>query len=249
MKHIRLRWLRLSVIWGLACWIALSGGSIVAQPQVVTLDSSKSEINYIVGVAAPEPNPIVLTAQATPEPTLDLKSRPNSSAPIKVSIGLHVSNLADLNQSSETFDVTGYLMYSWRDSRLAYTSAPNAANKDSSLDKIWHPAIEMVNSKASSTSDTTVEILPDGTVMAQERFSKTLSSALELQNFPFDRQSLDLVLESLRYDDRTVKLVTDRRKLSIGTDSFVSLSEWQIGQIAAATQSLSFRPSSSTTRG
>jgi Neurotransmitter-gated ion-channel ligand binding domain/Neurotransmitter-gated ion-channel transmembrane region len=240
IRNIRLRWLRFSLAWGLACWLALSGRSIVAQQPVSTAETSKSDTTYILGRASLEDNRFELTAQTEPEP--DLKSRPNSTAPIQISIGLHLSNLADINQSSETFEVTGYLMYSWRDSRLAYPSAPNAANKDSSLDKIWHPAIEMVNSKAASTSDTTVEILPDGTVMVQERFSKTLSSALELQNFPFDRQSLDIVLESLRYDDRTVKLVTDPRKISIGTDSFVSLSEWQIGKIASSDGKSFFPP-------
>jgi hypothetical protein len=230
---MRFRWFRFFIAWGLACWIAICGGSSWAQQPLTALESAPNQREYI--------DRSNLVAQA--EVDADLKSLPNGTAPIKVSIGLHVSNLADINQSSETFDVTGYLMYSWRDPRLAYNTQPNhPSTKDSSFDKIWHPAIEMVNFKSSNNSDTAVEILPDGTVMAQERFAKTLSSGLELQNFPFDRQSLDIVLESLKYGDKTVELVANASKIGIGTDKFVSLSEWQIGKITGINSKSFFRP-------
>ena len=236
LKNIRLKWLRLAIAWGLAVGIALSGRAIGAQQLDVPANSQNEAI------VATSPQQQAELAAVPPDAERDLKSLPPSQLPIRVAIGLHVSNLAEINQSSETFDLTGYLMYRWIDRRLAYQSSPTAPNRDSSLDKIWHPAIEMVNAKAASTSDTTVEIAPDGTVMVQERFSKTLSSALELQNFPFDRQSLEIVLESLRYDDRTVNLATNLQKLSIGTDSFVSLSEWQIGKIASSDGKSFFPP-------
>jgi Neurotransmitter-gated ion-channel ligand binding domain/Neurotransmitter-gated ion-channel transmembrane region len=173
----------------------------------------------------------------------DLKYPPKGKGSIKVSMGLHVSNLADINQASETFDMTGYLLYSWRDSRLAYNPELNGSNgKTVSLDEIWHPAIEMVNLKELSTSNISVTILPDGTVQAQERFAKTLSSSLALQSFPFDRQSLQLVLESLNYGKDTVELVADPTKISIGTDSFVTLSEWQIGEVTGSNGQSYFPP-------
>jgi Neurotransmitter-gated ion-channel ligand binding domain/Neurotransmitter-gated ion-channel transmembrane region len=162
--------------------------------------------------------------------------------PIKVSVGLYMSNLAELDQTSETFDAAGYLIYTWRDSRLAYKPQQNEISRGSSLDKIWHPAIEMVNFKSSTNSDTSVDILPDGTVLAQERFAKTLSAGLTLQKFPFDRQSLQVVLESLKYDDRTVELVADSPKISIGTDSVVALSEWRIGAVTGTNNKSFFPP-------
>jgi hypothetical protein len=249
MKNIQLRWFHYSklrknqVRWcgmlvavGLACWIALSGRSIVAQqPDFIT-----SELPTIVAQSVPEAPTKVDDSKLSAADLL--KSNPISKAPIKVSVGLHVSNLADINQTSETFDAAGYLMYSWRDSRLAYKPQPNETSRAASLDKIWHPTMEMVNFKSSTNSDTSVDILPDGTVQAQERFAKTLSSGLALQKFPFDRQSLQVVLESLKYDDRTVELVADPAKISIGTDSFVSLSEWQIGKVMGSNGKSFFPP-------
>ena len=238
MINIRFRWFSLALAVGLACWICLNDSTVTAQQQ------------FLPSIATSE-IPSLLVAQTSTEVTAQADSSKLSEAdllkltplklPIKVSIGLYLSNLAGLDQASETFDAAGYLMYSWRDSRLAYQSQQNETGRGSSLDKIWHPAIEMVNFKSSTNSDTSVDILPDGTVLAQERFAKTLSSGLTLQKFPFDRQSLQIVLESLKYDDRTVKLSADSPKISIGTDSFVSLSEWRIGT-ATGTNGKSFFP-------
>jgi Neurotransmitter-gated ion-channel ligand binding domain/Neurotransmitter-gated ion-channel transmembrane region len=238
MKNIRFKWFNLFLSVGLACWIVLNQGSVAAQQQSLSPTVTR-EI------------PSILVAQASTEVPAKVDSSKLSEAdsvkltplklPVKVSIGLYLSNLAEINQASETFDAAGYLMYSWRDSRLAYKPQQNETSRGSSLDKIWHPAIEMVNFKSSTNSDTSIDILPDGTVLAQERFAKTLSSGLTLQKFPFDRQSLQVVLESLKYDDRTVELGADSPKISIGTDSFVSLSEWQIGAVTG-TNSKSFFP-------
>jgi Neurotransmitter-gated ion-channel ligand binding domain/Neurotransmitter-gated ion-channel transmembrane region len=149
--------------------------------------------------------------------------------PVGVKVGLYVSNLAEINQSSETFDVAGYLFYTWRDGRLAYNAKQMGTNTRSvKLDDIWHPALEMVNFKESKASDTTVAVSPNGTVIAQERFSKTLSSGLDLQRFPFDREHLQVVIESLLYPLNDVRVMADKEKLAIGKDSFVSLSEWTI---------------------
>jgi Neurotransmitter-gated ion-channel ligand binding domain/Neurotransmitter-gated ion-channel transmembrane region len=225
MRQRQVRWLSILLSVGLACWIVLSGGYIGAQQPI---DPSNQE--YLVAIES-TPNPAENASNSTLSESDILKAVPISKEPIEVSVGLHISNLADINQVSESFDVAGYLMYSWRDARLAYKPQLNETSRAASLDKIWHPSIEMVNFKSSTNSDTFVDILPDGTVQAQERFAKTLSSGLKLQKFPFDRQSLQVILESLKYDQSTVKLLADSSKTSIGTDSFVSLSEWQIGTI------------------
>jgi Neurotransmitter-gated ion-channel ligand binding domain/Neurotransmitter-gated ion-channel transmembrane region len=193
------------------------------------LAASPEQTSALIHIAQNHPAPQSQPKEEDPE---DLKYPPRRTEPIKISIGLHVSNLADIEQASEIYGMAGYLLYSWRDPRLAYNPQPTPArNKVVSLEQIWHPALEMVNFKSSNSSETSAEILPDGTVVAQERFSRTLSSGLDLRHFPFDQQRLQVVLESLKYGDNTVVLGADPSKISIGTDSFVSLSEWQIGSI------------------
>jgi hypothetical protein len=101
--------------------------------------------------AAPEPSPALahlaqnkIESQSKPEAKdpEDLKYPPSSTEPISVSIGLHVSNLADIDQASETYGVAGYLLYSWRDPRLAYKPQSNPTNhKVVSLEQIWQEEI------------------------------------------------------------------------------------------------------------
>jgi Neurotransmitter-gated ion-channel ligand binding domain len=233
IRQKSLRWWWFLLAGGLAAWIVLFSGSIGA----VETSPPVAEITIAQAREVAQSKPAEKT-----EPE-NLKSYPIEAKPIKVSIGLHMSNLANIDQTTESFDIGGYLMYTWRDSRLAYQPLSNgSAGKDSSLDQIWHPALEMVNTKASISSDTIVEILPDGTVLAQERFIKTLSSALELQKFPFDRQSFDVVIESLKYGKSMVELVVDSTKISIGKDKFVSLSEWNLGTITGINGKSFFPP-------
>jgi Neurotransmitter-gated ion-channel ligand binding domain/Neurotransmitter-gated ion-channel transmembrane region len=239
MRNIRFRWFSLALAVGLACWIGWSDGAVVAQPQSLA-PIARREIPAILIAQTPTEVPATVDNSKLSEADL-LKLTP-LKLPIKVSIGLYMSNLAQLDQTSETFDAAGYLMYTWRDSRLAYKPQQQETSRASSLDKIWHPAIEMVNFKSSTNSDTSIDILPDGTVLAQERFAKTLSSGLTLQKFPFDRQLLQIILESLKYDDRTVELVADSPKISIGTDSFVALSEWKIGAVTGTNDKSFFPP-------
>lgn len=240
MKNIRFRWFSWIIAVGLACWIVLSGRSIAGQsPHIVSNELGAVE-SSLVAQSVPELSANVDNSKLSAADLL--KSIPISTSPIKVSVGLHLSNLAEIDQASETFDSAGYLMYRWRDPRLAYQPQQQETSRASSLDEIWHPAMEMVNFKSSASSDTVVDILPDGTVQAQERFAKTLSSGLALQKFPFDHQSLQVVLESLKYDDQAVELIVDSSKISIGKDSFVSLSEWQIGKISGSSGKSFFPP-------
>lgn len=239
MRNIQFRWFSLVMAVGLAGWIVLNEGYVTAQPQSLPSTVSNEISSILVAQASTE---VPVKPDNSKLSEADLVKLTPTNLPIKVSIGLYLSNLAQIDQTSETFDAAGYLMYSWRDDRLAYKPKQNETSRGSSLDKIWHPAIEMVNFKSSTNSDTSVDILPDGTVLAQERFAKTLSSGLALQKFPFDRQLLQVVLESLKYDTRTVELIADDPKISIGTDSFVSLSEWQIGTIAGTNSKSFFAP-------
>lgn len=217
-----------------------SKSSAAAKSQPTALDSPIKAIQPLA--AAPSEIQSPTTVDSAKSSEADLLKPPIGKAPIKVSVGLFVSNLADINQAAESFDLAGYLIYSWHDSRLAYKPQPNETSRVSSLDKIWHPTMEMVNFKASTSSDHFVDILPDGTVQVEERFVKTLSSELLLQKFPFDRQSLHVILESRKYDNRLVELVIDAPKMGIGKDSFVSMSEWQVGTVTATKDDSFFPP-------
>jgi hypothetical protein len=177
-------------------------------------------------------------------PILSLSSEellrlPPKTQPVTVNVGLYITNLAQIDQANETANVVGYLTYSWRDQRVAYDSvAQGIQAKPTTLDKIWHPHIEIVNFKSTEYSESLAEIAPNGTITVTERFSKTLSSGLVLQAFPFDRQKILIAVESLQYPAQTVRFQPEPEKISFSKESFATLSEWSITRMTSqATQS------------
>jgi hypothetical protein len=206
-------------------WLCFGLGLLLSFGLVVTGPTADGQIAVAKEVSSEGG---VQQAEAKANAAELLKLLPDSR-PVEVKVGLYVTNLADINQSSETFDIAGYLFYTWQDRRLAYNAKQVGTDaRVMKLDEIWNPTMEMVNFKESKTSDVTLTITPNGTVSAQERFSKTLSSGLNLQRFPFDKERLQVVVESLLYPLTDVRLVVDESKLAIAQDSFVSLSEWSI---------------------
>lgn len=75
--------------------------------------------------SAPPP-PQTTTATVTrakakvPEAKPSLKISPNPDKPTEVAVGFYLINLGRINQSDETFDVSGYLSANWQDERLAF---------------------------------------------------------------------------------------------------------------------------------
>jgi len=159
-----------------------------------------------------------------------LKTPPNLDKPTEVGIGFYLTNITRINQSDETFDISGYLSATWQDKRLAFD--PNTVG-DTEIrytpEKIWEPALTIVNSP-SGTKKGSVELTahPDGTVNYLEMINATVSSNLNLIEFPFDSQTAKVVLESLSFDDRRLVFKKDSKMNGYSKDSFVSLSEWQI---------------------
>ncbi|MEG4530127.1 hypothetical protein [Microcoleus sp. D2_18a_D3] len=170
---------------------------------------------------SPAPAPRSTTAATAPTtppletPKAGLKSPPNADKPTEVAIGFYLTNIGRINQSDETFDVSGYLSATWQDRRLAFD--PNAVG-DTEIrytpEKIWEPVLTIVNSPSAAKKGA-VELTaqPDGTVTYLELVNATVSSDLNLRKFPFDTQTAKVVWESLSFDDRK----TRRKPLALDT--------------------------------
>src|SRR6266481_2777289 len=110
--------------------------------------------------------------------------------PLDITIGLHVVNLAAINEVSEQFQLDAYMFERWVDPRLAYTpEGPQDQERNYALGQIWIPQLEMINAASPrSRYDTSIRVAPDGTVDYAERCNVRLSSRFALRRFPFDRQ-------------------------------------------------------------
>ncbi len=140
---------------------------------------------------------ITTVARAAAPPTPELLALPPSNGePLKVGVGLHILNIASIDEVNEQFVVDGYLLARWVDLRLAYTpTGPQDQERLYQKDQIWVPYFEMVNAVTPRDRyDISIRVKPSGWVDYVERFHATLSSKFALRRFPFDSQSLLIII-------------------------------------------------------
>lgn len=71
---------------------------------------------------------------------------------------------------------------------------------DERLSTMWWPQIEYVNTAEPTITNQSLEILPSGHVKYTMGLTSTFRADLDLRRFPFDRQSLDVRIQSFIYD-------------------------------------------------
>ncbi|HEY9811585.1 MAG TPA: hypothetical protein V6D13_19835 [Halomicronema sp.] len=158
---------------------------------------------------------------------------PNGGKPVEVSVELHFSNFAGIDEAKENYEVVGYLDAFWKDERLAFDAKSEGQKRRFyDLEEVWHPYLEFVNRVGTKEVENVgICAYSDGTVYFSEGFDVTLSSDFDFKRFPFDSQTLKIVMESFRYDSTEVIFVAEPSKSGISQDNFVGLSEWQIKQL------------------
>lgn len=160
---------------------------------------------------------------------------------VKVSLGVYLLQLSNLNELAQTFDVEGYLSAHWKDPRLAFDStkfgAPKKAYQDArALDKmsvdIWWPSIEFVNAGGGggALDRHWLEVSADGSVNYTARYNATVTSTMDLRKFPYDTQVLRIPLESYFYVYDDVQFVQDSGSTGYNPEHY--LLEWSVQKVA-----------------
>ncbi len=152
--------------------------------------------------------------------------------PIDVVIGLHVMNIASIDEVSEQFRLDAYLFERWIDKRLAYTpEGPDDQLRNYAMGQIWVPQLEMINAVAPrSRGEVSIMVSPDGTVRYAERFLASLSSKFELRRFPFDQQRLIVIIHPFLVDGPRMKFRRDDTSTWTASEfkAFSSLAQWHL---------------------
>ncbi len=152
--------------------------------------------------------------------------------PIDVVIGLHVMNIASIDEVSEQFRLDAYLFERWIDKRLAYTpEGPDDQLRNYAMGQIWVPQLEMINAVAPrSRGEVSIMVSPDGTVRYAERFLASLSSKFELRRFPFDQQRLIVIIHPFLVDAPRMKFRQDDTSTWTASEfkTFSSLAQWHL---------------------
>src|SRR5208337_3476769 len=147
----------------------------------------------VVAIAMLSPAPVHAAQTPTGIATdLILQPPPYNGQPLEVTIGLHIVNIAAIDEVNEQFQMDAYLFAQWIDPRLAFTSsAPGDHERNYAFGQIWIPQLEIINAATPRERyDTSIRVAPDGTVNYAERCKVGVSSKFALRRFPFDQQSL-----------------------------------------------------------
>jgi hypothetical protein len=159
--------------------------------------------------------------------------------PVDVKVGIYVTNLAAVDEVRERFQVNGYLAETWNDPRLAFTpESSDGELKRLRPEKLWIPDLLMINAVSPRRKvSVNIKVAPNGTVYYMEEFQVELSTEFALQAFPFDRQSLQIVLQPFLDDRDTMKLDPDLEHTGVSPDPWVPLAQWEILGLTSETRS------------
>jgi hypothetical protein len=177
-----------------------------------------------------------MAARATQVPgviaTNPILEPPATDQPIDVKVGLHIVNIASINEVNEQFVMDAYLFAVWKDPRLAFTPrGPDDQQHNYALGQIWVPQLEIINAATPRTRyDTSIRVAPDGTVHYAERCHVGVSSKFALRRFPFDRQTLVVILHPFLVDGPRVKfsLIDHSTWTASEFQSYSSLAQWDV---------------------
>jgi hypothetical protein len=170
------------------------------------LSLGSSAWGHPVGVAV-----MVVTATSgfAAEAGLTTTRPPPHDVPTSVSIGLYVIDVAKIDDAAQTFEADVFYTAKWRDESLRLPT--DSGDRLLSLWDVWQPAVMAVNRRdMKGRTPDLVRVSADGDVTFELRGVVTLASPLDLRDFPFDVQQLEIDLASVRYGPDEVELALDR---------------------------------------
>jgi hypothetical protein len=165
------------------------------------------------------------------DPNSMLLPPPAEGGRVNVSVALHVLNLSNINEVTEHFELTGYLLAQWRDSRLTYQPAgPNDKYRTLSPNSVWRPLLVIINViEPRQSYETSLRVKPDGLVSYVERFDAVVTSTFRLRSFPFDAQKLEILVHPFTDQQQSIGFVPSQLPVWTATEfnTYSSLESWR----------------------
>lgn len=159
---------------------------------------------------------------------------------IPVAIAMRVINVSDIDEVAQRFRMVGYLLAQWKDPRLVFTPRGSWEKfRVYAPDQVWSPHFDFVNGVVPHEArDISIRAYPDGTVKYSERSSAELSNTFRLRPFPFDRQTLEILIHPTVAENPSVELTElgGAHAISAEPRVFTSLAQWTITSLGSATE-------------
>ena len=140
--------------------------------------------------------------------------RPNPSGMATlVTFGIYLLDIDEIDDVNQRFSVDMFMIVTWHDPRLALPDDERIGqNRTLPMNEIWTPRGLIVNDRGLSAQLPRIVDIDDlGNVAYRQRLSGELAVAMQLKNFPFDKQRLPIDFISYLYSPDAVRF-------SINTD-------------------------------
>ena len=144
-----------------------------------------------------------------------MKNPPGLTEPTPVHVGLYVAEITAIEPKENTFTIEGYLDLKWQDERLTQMGLMNGhpthfmeQAAERVVGHIWWPDLIFSNGvgrKIIENQDLIVH--PDGTVEYKQKFEQKLEAHFDLKRLPFDKQRLEIEIESFSWPSTLVKIL------------------------------------------
>ena len=152
-----------------------------------------------------------------------------------VEVKIYLIDIDGVDNVEQSFMANLTLVMQWHDPEQAH-QGPDSIEKN--LKDIWHPRLQILNQqRLVKTFPESVEVRPDGQVIHRQRLWGSFSQPLNLRDFPFDKQRLEVQVGNISFG-------TQKISLSASPDSGISdnltIPDWKILQWDFAAKELKF---------
>lgn len=158
---------------------------------------------------------------------------PNPDGPVLVDIGLYIVAITAINEIDNTFRIEAFMDLVWCDPRLAFIPEEVGVLEELFLEEdaklklaqIWWPDIQFVNQVGGRNIENEELIIhSDGSIEYEEKFTIQLEAHYDLRKFPFDRQVLEIEIESFAWSSDYLVFHLQKEKIGFSTD--FEIPEW-----------------------
>lgn len=140
----------------------------------------------------------------------------DNERPTNITCSMHVENFDSISEANMDFTATVLLHLSWYDHRFSqyHIESLNEGYVEidaKNLEKLWVPDIYFPNEKNAYyhnvlMANKMLRIYRGGDVTYTTRLSLTLSCPMNFRNYPFDKQTCKIILESFSYNEGNIVL-------------------------------------------
>ncbi|MFZ8977513.1 MAG: hypothetical protein ACO2Y9_10465 [Pseudohongiellaceae bacterium] len=141
----------------------------------------------------------------------------------EVKVHVELLDLTKIDSVEQRFDASLYVELTWKSpSTQSAEVTPGIVD----LDEIWHPNIQVLNAqRLVPTLPRKAMISPNGGVLYRQRFLGTFTQPLDLTDYPFDSQVIELKLVAAGHSVHQLKFVVEHDS---GAVSQLSVPNWAL---------------------